>query len=180
MLRKSWFKTQHSKNEDHGIWSHHFMANRWEKMETVSGFIFLCSKITADGDCSHEIKRYLLLGRKAMTNLNTILKCRDITLLKKVCLVKVTVSPVVLYGYGSWIMKKAEYWRTDAFKLCYWRKLESPLDCKEIKPVNPKGNQLWMFTGRTDAEAPVLQPPDAKSQLIGKDPDAGKDGGQDK
>ena len=109
MLRKSWFKTQHSKNEDHGIWSHHFMANRWEKMETVRDFIFLHSKITADGDCSREIKRCLLLGRKAMTNLNTILKCRDITLLKKVCLVKVTVSPVVLYGYGSWIMKKAEY-----------------------------------------------------------------------
>ena len=78
-------------------------------VQTVSGFIFLCSKITADGDCSHEIKRYLLLGRKAMTNLNTILKCRDITLLKKVCLVKVTVSPVVLYGYESWTIKKAEH-----------------------------------------------------------------------
>ena len=74
MLSKSWFKTQHSKNEDYGIQSHHSMANRWEKMETVSGFIFLCSKITADGDCNHEIKRYLLLGRKTITNLDTVLK----------------------------------------------------------------------------------------------------------
>ena len=80
MLKSDNIKTQHSENKDHGIWSHHFMANRWETMETVTDFIFLGSKITADGDCSHEIKRRLLLGRKAMTNLDSILKCRDITL----------------------------------------------------------------------------------------------------
>ena len=145
------------------------MGKQWKQWQTL----FLGPpKITADGDYSHEIKRYLLLGRKAMTNLNTILKCRDITLLKKVCLVKVTVSPVVLYGYGSWIMKKAEYWRTDAFKLCYWRKLESPLDCKEIKPVNPKGNQTWIFIDRTDAEAEALihWPPDCKELTHWKRP----------
>jgi len=85
---KNWLKTQHSKNEDHGIWSHHFMANRWETVETGKDFIFLGSKITADGDCSHEIKRRLLLGRKAVTNLNSILKSRDIILLSMVSLVK--------------------------------------------------------------------------------------------
>ena len=84
---KSWLKTQHSENEDHGIWSHHFMANS-ETMETVTSFIFLGSKITAVGDCSHEIKRHLLLGRKAMTNIDSILKSRDITLLTKVHLIK--------------------------------------------------------------------------------------------
>ena len=88
---KSWLKTQHSKNQDHGIWSHHFMANRWGKMETVTDFIFLGSKITADGDCNHEIKRRLLLGTKAMTNLDSVLKSRDITLLTKVRLVKAVV-----------------------------------------------------------------------------------------
>ena len=88
---KNWLKTQHSKNEDHGIWSHHFMTNRWETMETGKDFIFLGSKITADGDCSHEIKRCLLLGRKAMTNLDSILKSRDIILLSMVGLVKLCV-----------------------------------------------------------------------------------------
>ena len=83
---KSWLKAQHSENEDHGIWSHHFMANRWETVETVSDFIFWGSKITADGDCSQEIKRCLLLGRKVMTNLDSIFKSRDITLPTKVCL----------------------------------------------------------------------------------------------
>ena len=98
---KSWLKTQHSENEDHGIWSHHFMANRWETVETVSDFIFGGSKITADGDCSHEIKRCLLLGRKAMTNLDGTLKSRDITLPSQVHLVKVTVFPIVMYGCES-------------------------------------------------------------------------------
>ena len=100
-------KAQHSQNEDHGIWSHHFMGNR-ETVETVSDFIFLGSKITADGDCSHEIKRHLLLGRKVMTNLDSILKSRDITLPTKVHLVKAMVFPVVLYRCESWIVKKAE------------------------------------------------------------------------
>ena len=95
-------------NEDHGIWSHHFMANRWGNMETMADFIFGGSKITVDGDCSHEIKRRLLLGRKVMTNLGSILKSRDITLPKKVCLVKAMVFPVVIYGCKSWTIKKAE------------------------------------------------------------------------
>ena len=110
---KSWLKTQHSKNEDQEIQSHHFMANRWE---TVTDFIFLGSKITADGDCSHEIKRSLLFGRKTMTNLDSILKSRDITLLTKVCIVKAIVFPVVMYGCESWTIKKAERRRIDAFE----------------------------------------------------------------
>ena len=91
----------HSENCDHGIWSHHVMANRWRKMEAVTNFIFLGSKITADNDCSHEIKRHLLLGRKTMTNLDSILKSRDITLPTKVHLVKAVVFPVVVYGCES-------------------------------------------------------------------------------
>ena len=114
---KSWHKTQHSKNEDNGIRSHHFMANRWETMETATLFIFLGSKITADGDCSHEIKRRLLLGRKAMTNLDSVLKSRDITLPAKVNIVKAKVFPVVMYGCESWTIKKAECWIIDAFDL---------------------------------------------------------------
>ena len=145
-----------------------------ETMETVTDLIFLGSKITADGDCSHEIRRRLLLGRKAMTNLESLLKSRDITLPTKVCLVKAMVFPVVTYGCESWTIKKAEHQRIDAFEL--W---ESPLDSKDIKPVNPKGNQPWIFTGRTDAEVPILWPPDVKSWLIGKDPDSGKEWGQE-
>ena len=98
-------KAQHSENKDHGIRSHHFMANRWE---TVADFIFLGFKITADADCSHEIKRHLLLGRKVMTNLDRILKGRDIILSTKVRLVEVIVFPVVMYGCESWTIKKAE------------------------------------------------------------------------
>ena len=147
-----------------------------ETMETVTDFIFLGSKITASGDCSLEIKRQLLLGRKAMTNLDSILKSRDITLSTKVCLAKPVVFPVVMYGCESWTIKKAECQR------CFWTVVlektpESPLDCKEIQPVHPKGNQSWIFIGRSDAKAetPILWPPDAKNWLIGKDPDAGKD-----
>ena len=111
-------------------------------METVTDFIYWGSKVTADGDCSHEIKRRLLLGRKAMRNLDSILKSRGITLPTKVHLVKALVFPLVMYGCESWIIKKAELQRIDAFELWCWRRLfESPLDCKEIKPVNPKGNQ---------------------------------------
>ena len=99
------------------------MANRWGYKETVTDFIFLGSKITADSDCSHEIKRHLLLGRKAMTNLDSILKSRDIILLAKVHLVKVMVFPVVMYGCESWTIKKAEHGRTDAFELWSWRRL---------------------------------------------------------
>ena len=113
-----------------------------ETVETMADYIFLGSKITADGDCSHEIKRRLLLGRKVVTNLDSILKSRAITLSTKVRLVKAMVFPVVMYGCENWIIKKAECRRIDAFELWYWRRLfESPLDCKEIQPVHPKGNQ---------------------------------------
>ena len=103
-----------------------------ETMETASDFIFGGSKITADGDCSHEIKRRLLLGRKVMTNLDSILKSRDITLPTMVHLVKAMAFPVVMYGCESWTVKKAERCRIDAFELWCWKTLESPLDCKEI------------------------------------------------
>ena len=119
----------------------------------MSDFIFLGSKITADGDCNHEIKRHLLLGRKAMTNLDSILKSRDITLPTKVHLVKAMVFPVVMYECESWTVKKAECRRIDAFELWFWRRLESPLNCKEIQPVHPEGDQSWVFIGRTNAEA---------------------------
>ena len=134
--------------------------------ETVADFIFWGSKITADGDCSHEIKRRLLLGRKVMTNLDSIFKSRDITLPTKICLVKAMVFPVVMYGCESWTIKKAECRRIDDFELMVLEKtLESPLDCKEIQIVHPKGDQSWVFTERTDVEAetPILWPPDAKS-----------------
>ena len=117
------FKAQHSENEDHGIQSHHFMADRWETVEMVTDFLFGGSKITADGDCSHEVKRCVLLGRKVMTNLDSILKSRDITLPAKVRLVKAVVFPVVVYGCESWTVKKAECRRIDAFELWCWRRL---------------------------------------------------------
>ena len=133
--------------------------------ETVADFILGGSKITSDGDFSHEIKGCLLLGRKAMTNLDSILKSRDITLPTKVHLVKVMVFPVVMFGCESWTVKKAERRRIDAFELWCWRTLESPLDCKKIQPVHSEGDQPWHFFGRNDAKAetPVLWPPDAKS-----------------
>ena len=111
-----------------------------ETVERVADFILGGSKITADGDCSHEIKRCLLLGRKVMTNLDSILKSRDITLPTKVHLVKAMVFPVVTYGCESWTIKKAESRRIDAFELWCWRRPENPLDCKEIQPVHPKGD----------------------------------------
>ena len=139
------------------------------------------SKITADGDCSHEIKRRLFLGRKVMTNLDSILKSRDITLPTKVCLVKAMLfssSHVWMWELAykeSWVLKKSCFWTVVLENTC-----ESPLDFKEIQPVHPKGNQSCVFIGRTDVEAetPILWPPDSKSWLIWKDPDAGKDWGQ--
>ena len=130
--------------------------------ETVSDFIFWGSKITADGDCGHEIKRRLLLGREVMTNLDSIFKSRDITLPTKVRLVMAMVFPVVMYGCESWTVKEAERRRIDAFELCCWRR---PLDCKEIQPVHSEGDQPWDFFGRNDAKAetPILWPPHAKS-----------------
>ena len=134
------------------------MGKQWKQCQT---YFFLSSKISADGDCSHEMKRCLLLGRKVMTNLDSIFKSRDITLPTKVRLVKAMAFPVVMNGCESWTVKKAERQRIDAFELWCWRRLlKSPLDCKEIQP----GDQSWVFIGRTDAEAetPILWPPHAK------------------
>ena len=127
-----------------------------ETVEKVGNFIFLGSKITADGDCSHEIKRCLLLGKKIMTYLDSILKSRNITLPTKVHLVKAMVFLVVMYGCESWTIKKAEHRRIDALVL--EKTLENLLDCKEIKPVHPEENQSLILIGRTDAEAetPIL------------------------
>ena len=147
-----------------------------EIVETVANFILGGLKIIADNDCSHEIKRCLLLGMKVMTNLDNILKSRDVTLPTKVYLFKAVVFPVVTYGCESWTIKKAEHRRIDAFELWWWRRLLSPLSLMEIQPVYPKGDQSWVFIGRTDAEAEtsILWPPDAKSWLIWKDLSAGK------
>ena len=127
------------------------------------------------------MKRCLLPGKEAMTNLDSVLESRDIILSTKVHIVKSMVFPVVMYGYESWTMKKVECQRTDTSKLWCWRRLESPLDCKEIQPVHFEGDQSWVFFGRNDAEAetPVLWPPHAKSWLVGKDSDAGSDSGQE-
>ena len=139
---KSWLKAQHSENEDHGIQSHHFMGNRWETVETVSDFIFGGSQMTADGDCSHEIKRCLLLGRKVMTNLDSILKSRDTTLPTKVHLVKAMVFPVVMYGCESWAVKKGECQRIDASELWCWRRLlRVPWTARKSK----NGTSLWFW-----------------------------------
>ena len=148
-----------------------------ETVETVVDFIFGGSRITADGDCSHEIKRCLLLGRKVMTNLDSIFKSTDITLSTKVCLVKAMV-----FSSGHvwmWELDNKESWALK--NLCFWtvvleKALESPLDCEEIQPILPKGNQSWILIRKTDAEVetPILWSPDV-SWLIGKDPDAGKD-----
>ena len=143
---------------------------------------FLGSKITEDGDSSHEIKRCLLLGRKATSNLDSILKSTEITLPTTVHIVKAMVFPIVMYEFENWTIKKG--WAPKNW--CFWtvvleKTLESTLDSKEIKPVNPKGNQPWIFIGRTDAEAefPVLWPRDMKSRLTGKDPYVGKYWGQE-
>ena len=160
------------------------MANRWGKNENSEKLFFGGSKITADGDCSLEMKRSLLLGRKVMTNLDSILKSRDITFPKKVHLVKAMV-----FSSHGW-MWELDYKESRAPEnWSFWtvvleKTLESPLDSKEIQPVNPKGNWSWIFIGRTDAEVetpvlwpktPILWPPDAKNWLIRKDSDAGKD-----
>ena len=151
------------------------MGKQWKQWQTL---FYWAPKITVDSDCSHEIKRGLLLRRKAMTNPDSVLKGRDITLLTKVCMVKAMGSPVVMYECETWTIKKAEHQRIDASELWCWRTLQSPLEWKETKAASPKGNHSWIFIRRTDAEAaaPKLWPPDAKSWLTGKDPDAGKDG----
>ena len=153
------------------------MGNRWGNSETLADFIFLGSKITADGDCSHEIKRCLLLEIKVMTKPDSTLKSRDITLS--------TNPSSQSYGFSSshvwmWELDYKEGWMPK--NCCFWtvvleKTLESPLDCKEFQSVHPKGNESWIFIGRTDCETEVLilWSPDAKKQLIGRDPDAVKD-----
>ena len=153
------------------------MENRWETMETGTDFIFWGSKITVDGNCSHEIKRHLILGRKARTNLDSILKSRHYFANKG--------PSSQSHGFSSshvwmWELDYKESWAPKNY--CFWtvvleKTLESPLDSKEIQPVHPKGDQFWVFIGRTDvaAETPILWAPDAKSWLIWKDSDAGQD-----
>ena len=158
------------------------MGNRWGNNGNSERLFFGVPKCTADGDCSHEIKRRLLLRRKVMTNLDSILKSRDIMLPTKVHLVKA----IVFFSSHVWMwaLDYKESWAPKNW--CFWtvvleKTLESPLDCKQIQPVHPKGNQSWIFIERTDAEAetPILWPPDMQSWLIWKDPDAGKDWRQD-
>ena len=148
---------------------------------TMRDLILGCSKITSDDDCSHEIKRHLLLGRKAMTNLDSISKSRDITLPTKVHLVKAVVFPVVMNGCESWTIKKAEHRRIDAFKLWCWRRLlRVPWASRRSNQSILKENQSWIFVGRTDAETetPILCHLMWRTD-IGKDPDAGIDWGQE-
>ena len=178
---ETWLKTQHSENKDHGIWSHQFMANR-KTMETVTDLILGGSKITADGDWSHEIKRPLAPWKKSYDQPSQNIKKQTNYFANK--------GPSnQSYGFSSsyvwmWELDCEEGWVPKNW--CFWtvmleKTLESPLDCKEIQPVHPKGDQSWMFTEGTDVEAetPVLWLPDAKNWLIGKDPDAGKDWGQE-
>ena len=176
---KSWPKAQHSENKDHGIRSHHFMANRWGNGGNSVRLYFWGSKITADGVCSHEIKRRLLLGREVMTNLDSILKSRDITLPTKFCLVKAVVFPVVMYGCVSWTIKKAESRIIDAFELrCCRRLLRVPWTARRssqsiLKEISPGCSSEWLILKLK------LWPSHVKSWLIGKDPDAGRDLGQE-
>ena len=156
----------------------------WEIIdgETVAEFILGGSRIIADGDCSHEIKRHLLLGRKVMNNLDSVFKSRDTTLSAKVHLVKAMVFPVVIYGCESWTVKKAECQRTDTFELWCWRRLlQVPWTARRsnqsiLKEINPEYSLEGLML-RLKLRWPVLWPPDAKSQLIGKDSDAGRDWG---
>ena len=152
-----------------------WMVTAAMKLEEMADFIFLSSAITVDGDCSHEIERCFLLRRKAMKNLDSILKSRDITLQR--------------YGFSCshlwmWELDYKESWVLKNW--CFWtvvlvKTFESPSDCKEIQPAHPKGDQSWIFIERTDAEAetPICWPPDVKKWLIWKDPDAGKDWGRE-
>ena len=138
------------------------MANRWGKEETVADLIFFGSKITADGYCSHEIKRCLLLGRKVMPNIDSMLKSRNITLPTKARLVRAMVFPIVTYGHESWTVMKAGHKRIEMFELWCWKRLlRVPWTARRYS----EGDQPWNFFARNDAEAetPVLWPPHAKS-----------------
>jgi len=155
------------------------MGKQWKQCQTL---FWGGSKITANGDCSHEIKRHLLLGRKVVTNLDSIFKSRDVTFPTKVCLVKAMFFPVVMYGCESWTVKKAERWRIDAFEVWCWRRLlRVPWTARRSNQSILKEISPGCSFGRNDAKAetPVLRPPHAKSWLIGKDFDAGRDWGQE-
>ena len=153
------------------------MRKQWKQWETLFS---LAPKSLHMVTAATKLRR-LLLGRKPMTNLDSILKSRDTTLPTKVCIVKTMVFPVVMYWCESWTIRRAECQRIESWIVVLEKALENPLDSKDIKPVNPKGSQSWMFIRSTDAEAdaPILWPLDAKSWLTGKDPDAGKDWGQE-
>ena len=148
------------------------------KVETVTDFTFLGFQITEDGDCSHEAKGCLLLGRKAMTNLDSVLKSRHYFADKGLSSQSCVFSSSHVW---MWKLDHKEGWAPKKWTVVLEKTPESPLDCKEMQPVHPEGNHPWLFIGRTDAEgeAPILWPPDAKSRLIGKDPDAGRDWGQE-
>ena len=151
------------------------MGKQWKQCQTI----FCGSKITADGDCSHKIKRFLLFGRKAMINLDSILKSRDILLQTKVYLVKAMVSPMLMYGCESWTIKKAEHWRTETFELWHWRRLlRVPWTAR--RAYYSEGDQPWDFFGRNDAKAetPVIWPLMRRADSLEKT-DAGKDWGQE-
>ena len=142
----------------------------------MADFIFLGPKITENSDCSHKIKRCLLIQRKAIPNLDSVLQSRGITLQTESCIVKAMIFPIVMYGCESWIIKKADCWRIDAFKLRCWKRLLSVSwkarrsNQSILKEINPE----YSLEGLTaEAEAPIFWPPNAKSQLIGKNPDAG-------
>ena len=158
------------------------MGKKWKQWQALFSWApkllwMVTAAMKFNNTCSLEEKQSTGMGCRCLlrTNLESILKSRDITLPTKVCIVKAMVFPVVMYRCASWTIKKAERWRLDAFELWCWRRRESPLDSKEIKPVNPKRNQPWTFTGRTDAEAeaPILWPPNSKNWLTENDPDAG-------
>ena len=157
------------------LWLHYSMVIRRGKVEVVTYFLFLCSFFTVDGACSHEIRKWLLLGGKAVTNLDSLLKSKDITLTTKVHVIKAMVSPVVTYGPDSWTVKKTEHQTTDAFKLWCWRRLlKVPWTARRsnqsiLREIN------WILIGRGDAEAPIFWSSDEKSRLTGKVSDAGKD-----
>ena len=171
-------KPQHSENQDHGIWSHHFMGNRWGKSGNNVIHFWGGSKITAYGDCLHKIKRCLLLRRKVVSNLHSILKSRDVTLPTKVCLVKAMVFPVVMYGCESWTIKKTEGQRIDAFELWCWRRLlRVPCTARRSNQSILKEISLEYSLGGLMLKLKLqyfghLMP---RTNLLGKDPNAGKD-----
>ena len=154
------------------------MANRWEKKwKQWQNLFSWATQITADGDWNHEIKRHLLLGNKSVANLDSVLKIRDIAMPTKLLLIRAMIFPVVMYRCEIWAITKAEHQRTDSSSCGAVDNCWASPGQKEIKPINTKGSQSWIFIGRTDAEAegPILLPPDVKSRLIEKDPDSGKD-----